>query len=388
MTPVEIAAALAVQAAVLDRLARQLEAVEAALVRPEAAVSEAAGDERGEGTSETSEGVAANTGERAATIHGGRSPIGRSFEHARASDSRPARIDEGDEIDGGEEDDEGWTTLVEAGELPSIDDDDDAADSTRLARARAPLSSLGSPRDAVVDRWSAPMRPPASRESTSHLRARGPASGEPLDSLQPTLRSAPEFERPASVTTASASEPGASEPGVDRWSRPLRPIGPGRREGGEPIASAPSRSASSGSSRVATDMPATDMPAAERRESLATVRQHAPLDRGGLAIERAPINLPAPLRLPHAHAGELEFEPIEPARESEAPRGFDPWSRAATPEPGRLARARAGLESRRAIEREPAPEPSLDDEFDELARLEERMADVLERVLLEIGVEP
>jgi hypothetical protein len=171
---------------------------------------------------------------------------------------------------------------------------------------------------------------------------------------------------PAVVASESLVEQ-ANELETDRWSRPLRLFGATARVA-DPVLGRPSATSGDTSSIATRRAPSERPPAIDRSERL----DPRPRDAIDLpmpdAIEPSePLRLPAPLRL----ADEPVFDRL----------------RSFTGSPS-LPRSAADTRMRTELAEAAIREPSLDDEFDELARLEERIADVLERVLIEIGVEP
>lgn len=278
-------------------------------------------------------------------------------------------------------------------------------------------SARALPRGRVDDRWSAPL---------ALARAAAPAKhgvAVPRELAEPDTA---DGERVAERATG------------DRWSLPLRPSLQGRG------ASEPSVARRRGSidAPLATTARTRGQPSSSRGESaeheLASALEHrddapptsarADRPRPSLAGEQPAVSLPDPLRLssdwasdlPTGSAGASMREQLRSRSTSEphASPEFTPRARTsarAAAAPAELATREqlAGVQERPreqlAITRERPPTPDrtldpsthasqpasattfslgLDDELDELARLEERMADVLERVLLEIGVDP
>jgi hypothetical protein len=389
MTPVE-QLALDVQTSVLDRLALQLAAVERAVVRVEAAASdveEARGQTASVPSRESSRSIEPSRSRESSM--GGGSLEATEVERAevvRIGTSKPSV------------DDDGWTTVFDAREpaRPS----EGIGESPRVRAAGAP-----------ADRWSAPVQPrrhpamprvePAPTHASEPIGAQAHASDptpigpreaaselrhSSLAGVVRTSSSVAPHEIASTPRREVASEPiGRQEPAPtptteplrtrqadpDRWSRPMRPSTPSRSE--------PAPIGASASERPSRTMPAF-APAEPRESVAASTLAMSPREPNA---PRESLQLPAPLHLADERPFDRLARPLEPKRErlpSERPRELgrssslaQPWPRAhELPEPTRS----------------PAAEPTLDDEFDALARLEEQMADVLERVLLEMGVEP
>ena len=410
MTPVE-ELALAVQAAVLDRLERQLAAVEAAVVRVvEGELAQEASAESGTSSRVVSE----RAGERARGDVGGAASLRGASE--RDASERDASVRDASERDASVRDasvrdasvggagerrvsladsprsfvgsatHEESASAIEAArgsgsrrELESREPFESAGEWTTVFEAEAPtFAPEPSPRELVTpsptrssDRWSARLEP----------------RGQPTPEAATIEASAPELTPPTRP---------ALEQARDRWSRAVRP------SGRERIAEV--RAGLDDASRRATTTTTTR--ASLRDES----SSHESTSQG--QTRASELSLPAPLRLPIADAVGVEHErPTPLVLHRELPARPEPFASAdplASPEPMRptafaaarfeaLGEPRRGLDRTRAFDRQPTtsrrdlapiPELTLEDEFDELSRLEERMADVLERVLLEIGVEP
>ena len=269
-------------------------------------------------------------------------------------------------------------------------------------------SARALPRGRVDDRWSAPL---------ALARAAAPAKhgvAVPREVAQPDMA---DGERVAERATG------------DRWSLPLRPNLQGRGASEPSVA----RRRASIDAPVSTVARTRGQSSSLRGESAEHEHEHrddipptgarADRPRPSLAGEQPAVSLPDPLRLLDDSAGASTREQLRSRSTSEphASSEFTPRARTSA----RAAAAPTELATREQLaithERPPAtreqlaitrdrplspdrsfaPDPSthaiqpvsattftlgLDDELDELARLEERMADVLERVLLEIGV--
>lgn len=352
--------ALAAQTAVQQRLARQLAVVERTVVRVSAAVER--------------DGAASR--EQPARQHGQARPAASAEPEGRAAEPvsrpRPSSMGQPRTAASGRAnlEDAGrtgaWPTVRAASEAPPIDEP---------AAPAAPAHVPAAPRDP----WSAPMQP----------KLRAPITrGEPSASDVPTRPPSPDQPAPGSIRAPHASQEHGLHTGgdvagdpADRGSATFT-----SQQGPATHASAPVASRS-------PDASGSDVADGKREpgwsEPLRPVEGHARpanfVDTSGDVTSPIHASLdpldPAPRR---RAASDASFKPAALRSDAAAhPRGPANQSLRSAP-----AHAGAGGEpAARRWSAAPA-DASLDDELDELARLEERMADVLERVLVEMGVEP
>lgn len=372
--------AAALQAALLDRLARQLAAIEAAIVP----VDEQVEAERVE---------AARVGaERIETEQVRRSS-------AALEPSRPRALDEGPAIAQATTSD-AWTTVFEArdldagetkqpGEAKASGESREPGETIGRSEARRDTSADEGPGHATIgDRWAAPLRlagatrpDPAPRSRIATGEAGRHDLAEPLRGHPPSGPELPGVTGPSGVAGSIESFAGSS--GV-------------------------AGSSSTGGVASSSDVAISSIPA--RADLRAPSHTHAGGlgdDRWARALQPGAALLGAGRRSswPNEHAHEREREhaphehahehPPEPERADEPPRAS-----ARVPASASERRAARGWTSEQVplvapssllpgIGPTPSPaELGLEDEFDRLARLEEQLADVLERVLLEMGVVP
>lgn len=384
--------ALAVQATIVEALKRQLDAVAAAVARRPAPEFEAQAEASGEAAGPGAERAPAPAPAKAkakATV--GTSPT-------------PASGHEGGAVS----------------ERSSVDQPAPSGDEARVGSAPAQSGQSGRQEAGRASPWSAPLRlrGPGGRDA-----ARASKGGEPSASAAKATPEAAQragegrFDvewgevRAASRVPAgsSSSSIGGAEEFEDReLDVPARPHRAASPDAFQTRERAPAEREAPASRRAPAE--ASDDAPTRARASAPASAWSRPLRLGSAKptpaarqtqLPRAPREAPpAAEELELAEATQRETSRPEP----EASPSLSSFGAVASPSPFSAAdprrdtpraRASARLGARRAAARADeaptailAPAPSLDDELDSLGELEERLADVLEGVLFEMGVEP